>query len=73
MTATSNVPTRAIPETQTDVHPLNTIAVFCALVLGVSLCLATYGLDLSAGFSDGFAAATLRSNLLQKLNLKSGG
>ena len=50
MTATSNVSTRAIPETQTDVHPLNTIAVFCALVLGVSLCLATYGLDLSAGY-----------------------
>jgi hypothetical protein len=51
MTATSNVATRAIPETQTDVHPpLNTIAVFCALVLGASLCLATYGLDLSAEF-----------------------
>jgi hypothetical protein len=50
MTATPNVSTLAISETQTHVHPLNIIAVFCALVLGVSLCLATYGLDLSAGF-----------------------
>jgi len=50
MTATPNFFTRAIPETQTDFNPLNTIAMFCALVLGVSLCLATYGLDLSAGF-----------------------
>jgi hypothetical protein len=50
MTATPNVSTLANSETQTHVHPLNIIAVFCALVLGVSLCLATYGLDLSAGF-----------------------
>ena len=50
MAATSNVSTRTIPETQTDVHPLNAIAVFCAIVLGASLCMATYGLDLSAGF-----------------------
>jgi len=51
MTATSKVFNRAITETQTDVHPLNSIAEFCALVvLGASLCLATYGLDLSAGF-----------------------
>jgi hypothetical protein len=50
MTATSNVSTRAIPKTRTDVHPLDAIAVFCAIVLGASLCMATYGLDLSAGF-----------------------
>jgi hypothetical protein len=50
MTATSNVSTRAIPEVKTSVHPLNIIVVFCALVLGASFCLATYGLDLSAGF-----------------------
>jgi len=50
MTATSNVSMRATPEAQTDVHPLNALAVFCALVLGASLCAATYGLDLSAGF-----------------------
>ena len=50
MTATSNVSSCAIPETQTYVHPLNTTALFCALVLGVSLRLATSGLDLSAWF-----------------------
>jgi hypothetical protein len=50
MTATSNVSTHAIPETQTDVHTLKYIAVFCAVVIGASLCLTTYGLDLSAGF-----------------------
>jgi len=50
MAATSNVSTRAIPKTQTDVHPLDAIAVFCAIGLGASLCMATYGLDLSAGF-----------------------
>jgi hypothetical protein len=37
MTATSSVSTRAIPETQTDVHPLKYIAVFCAVVIGASL------------------------------------
>ena len=50
MNAISNVYMRVTPEAQTDVHPLNTIAMFCALVLGVSLRLATYRLDLSAGF-----------------------
>jgi len=50
VTATSNISARAIPEIQTDVRLLKTIAVFCALVLGASLCLATYGLDLKAGF-----------------------
>jgi hypothetical protein len=51
MTAKPNISTRAIPEAQTDVHPLNSIAEFCVLVvLSASLCLATYGLDLSAGF-----------------------
>ena len=48
MTATSNVSPRAIPEAQTDVHSLNIIVVFCALGLGASRRLATYGLDLSA-------------------------
>ena len=46
----SNVSIRAIPETQTGVRPLKIIVLFCGLVLGASLSLATYGLDLSAGF-----------------------
>jgi hypothetical protein len=46
MTATSNVSPRAIPEAQTDVHSLNIIVVFCALGLGASRRLATYGLGL---------------------------
>jgi hypothetical protein len=62
MNVVSRVSMRAIPDTQTNVPSLNaihsfktilsfkTIALFCGLVLGVSLCLATYGLDLSAGF-----------------------
>jgi hypothetical protein len=56
MSVVSRVSTRAIPDTQTNVLSLKTIlspkaiALFCALALGASLCLATYGLDLSAGF-----------------------
>ena len=50
MSSISNVSIRAIPETKAGRHPLKTIALFCALVLGASVCLATYGLDLSAGF-----------------------
>jgi hypothetical protein len=30
--------------------PINGIALFCGLVLGLFLCMATYGLDLSPGF-----------------------
>jgi hypothetical protein len=48
--AISNVSIRALPDTQTDIHPLKTIILFCAFVLGTLLCAATYGLDLSAGF-----------------------
>jgi hypothetical protein len=56
MSSISNVSMRAIPDTQTNVLSVKTIlslkaiALFCGLVLGASLCLATYGLDLSAGF-----------------------
>jgi hypothetical protein len=50
MSAISNVSIRAIPETQTDVHPLKTIALFCLLGLVASICVASFGLDLSAGF-----------------------
>jgi hypothetical protein len=56
MNSISNVSMRSIPNTQTNVLSVKTIlslkaiALFCGLVLGASLCLATYGLDLSAGF-----------------------
>ena len=36
--------------TELEVETLKTIALFCGLGLFVSLLLATYGLDLSAGF-----------------------
>jgi len=50
MNVVSDVSVRAIPRIQTDVHALKTIALFFGLVLGASICVATYGLDLSAGF-----------------------
>ena len=50
MNSISNVSIRAIPETQTGLHSLKAITLFCGLVLGAAFCLATYGLDLSAGF-----------------------
>ena len=50
MNAISNVSIRAIPDTRNDVHPLKTVVLFCGFALGVLLCAATYGLDLSAGF-----------------------
>jgi hypothetical protein len=50
MNAASDVSVRAIPETQTTFNPLMSLALLCALVLGTSFCLATFGLDISAGF-----------------------
>jgi hypothetical protein len=41
---------RALPTTQTEIETLKTIAMFCGVGLVVSLMLATYGVDLSAGF-----------------------
>ena len=49
MSSISNVSIRAIPETQTF-NPLMSIALLCALILGTSFCLASFGLDISAGF-----------------------
>jgi hypothetical protein len=46
MSTISNVSTGAIPTTQADVHPLITFG----LILGATLCVASFGLDLSAGF-----------------------
>lgn len=39
-----------IPETQTNVHPLKTIALFCGIGFAASLCMASFGLDISVGF-----------------------
>jgi hypothetical protein len=50
MNAISNVYVRAIPETQTSVHPLKTIALLCGIGSAASFCLASFGLDISAGF-----------------------
>jgi hypothetical protein len=50
MDAASDVSVRAIPETQTSFNPLMSIALLCALVLGTAFCMATFGLDISAGF-----------------------
>jgi hypothetical protein len=36
--------------TQVDVETIKTLAIFCGVGLTVSLILASYGLDLSAGF-----------------------
>jgi hypothetical protein len=39
-----------IPAARSQALPLKAIALFCGLVLGSFLCVATYGLDLSPGF-----------------------
>jgi hypothetical protein len=49
MNALSNVSMRAIPDARTDAHPAKTNC----FVLGASLCVESYDLDLSAGFPDG--------------------
>jgi hypothetical protein len=49
MNAISNVSMRAIPTTQADV-PLMTFALLGGLILGATLCVASFGLDLSSGF-----------------------
>jgi hypothetical protein len=50
MNAISNAYMRAIPETQASVHPLKAIAQFCGIGIAASLCIASFGLDISAGF-----------------------
>ena len=50
MNTISNIFMRAIPETQTSVHPLKTIALFCGIGFAASLCMASFGLDMSVGF-----------------------
>jgi tRNA A37 threonylcarbamoyltransferase TsaD len=51
MAAIARVLSRAFPATNVEIETLKTIALFCGVGLVVSLLLvATYGLDLSAGF-----------------------
>jgi hypothetical protein len=50
MVALAKVLLRAFPKSQIDTETLKTIVIFCGVGLAVSLLLATYGLDLSAGF-----------------------
>lgn len=50
MNVISEVSTRAVSETQTNVNVLNVIGIVCGLAVVVLACLATSGLDLSAGF-----------------------
>ena len=78
MNFVSRVSMRAIPDTRTNVPSLNaihsfktilsfkTIALSCGLVLSVSLCLATYGLDLKRWrFSNGGPSRRLPQQQLQ--------
>jgi hypothetical protein len=46
--ALSNV---SVSDARTDAHPAKINALFCSLVLGASLRVESYDLDLSAGFS----------------------
>ena len=50
MTAIAKTILNAVPAISTDLDILKTVAVFCGVGLCVSLILASYGLDLSAGF-----------------------
>jgi hypothetical protein len=50
MTTIVKALSNAIPAISPDVDILKTLAMFCGVGLFVSLLLASYGLDLSAGF-----------------------
>jgi hypothetical protein len=50
MTAIAKALSNAIPAISPDVDILKAVAMFCGVGLLVSLLLASYGLDLSAGF-----------------------
>ena len=49
MNAIANVLMRAPTQTQSDFGPPRTVALFCAVGLLASLCMAMFGLDLGAG------------------------
>jgi hypothetical protein len=50
MTAIAKVISFAFPTSSFEAELLKVIAIFCGVGLLVSLCVASYGLDLSAGF-----------------------
>jgi hypothetical protein len=50
MAAIAKALSKVIPAISPDFDILKTVALFCAIGLCVSLILASYGLDLSAGF-----------------------
>lgn len=50
MTAVARVISHVIPAIAPDLDILRTVAIFCGVGIVVSLLLASYGLDLSAGF-----------------------
>jgi hypothetical protein len=50
MTAIAKALSNALPAISPDVDILKTIALFCGVGLFVSLLVASYGLDMSAGF-----------------------
>lgn len=49
MAAIAPALSRVFPTTSIEADPLRNIAIFCGAGLLVSLCVASYGLDLSAG------------------------
>jgi hypothetical protein len=46
----ANVLMREAEKAQTDTRPFNIVALFCGLGLLASLCMASLGFDVSAGF-----------------------
>ena len=50
MTTISIASMGSVPETRADNHSLKTIVLFCCVGLAASLCLMTFGIDLSAGW-----------------------
>jgi hypothetical protein len=50
MTTISIVSMRSFHETRADDHSCKTVALFCCLGLVASLCLMTFGVDLSVGW-----------------------
>jgi hypothetical protein len=49
MTAIVKAISFAFPATSAEIDILKTIAIFCGVGLAISLCVASYGVDLSTG------------------------
>jgi hypothetical protein len=50
MTAIAKVLTLAFPASSAEAEILKIVGIFCGIGLLISLCVASYGLDLSPGF-----------------------